>query len=114
MEDIGFCYQCHPGRHNVQDVAKELDNFMCLFQVHTVRSRFCPEIGNGIQANNIRAVAYIHKQDLKDPNQDIRTGVVQVNLIPGKGGPDIGRAVDCMELGEDVRSPGAEDHPPLL
>ncbi len=54
---------------------------MGLVQMHTAGSRFSPQIGNCIQANNICPMTYIHEQNLDNTHQDIRVSIVEIYLI---------------------------------
>ena len=87
MGDVGLGDDQDIGCDCVQHTAHELDYPVGSLEVDTGGTDGFPEIGDGIEADELGTLFYVEKEDFEDLEKDCRVGVVEVNLVVAEGGP---------------------------
>ena len=82
---------------------------MGLRQVQTGRSDFLPQEGNGIEADELRAMRDVDQESIDDVEQNIRVGKVEVYLIVAEGCPHLLASGRRIHLAEERQSAWAHN-----
>src|SRR5690349_17192743 len=100
VRDVGLGDQEHIRCDDIQHSAEQTDDPVGLRQVNTGGPDFLPEIGNGIQSDELRSLGNIKQQRVDDFQKHIRILKVEVHLIGAECGPYLPGAGGCIECGE--------------
>ena len=71
---------------------------MRLRQVDARRADFLPQIRNGIQPDEARAVRHVKQQRLQQRQQDLRILHVQIHLVGAESGPNLLRPASGLKF----------------
>src|SRR2546426_12733731 len=81
MWNIGLGDEHDAGRDFVEHRAKQFHNAMRLRKVDAVRAKFLPQIRDSVQANYLRALFHVEKQQPDDCQENLGVLVVEVYLV---------------------------------
>gem|GEM_PF-3787582 len=82
---------------------------MGLRQVNTGSADFFPQVGDGIQPDEIGALSHVKQQNINDVEQHRRVFVVEVNLIGAERCPDVLATGGGFKWGEQRQGAGSGD-----
>ncbi len=88
MGEVGLREQHNPRGNVVHYIAQQFDYLVGLGQIDTGSVDLFPEVGNGVKADNRCTVGDISEQDIDHLQQNIRVGVIEIDLVIAEGGPD--------------------------
>jgi len=93
MRHIRLGDQQDAGRHGVENCPPQLHNRVRLRQVDARRAGRLPQIGNRVEANDLRALGDVMQQYIRHLQEHLGIGIVEVDLVCAEGGPDVAQAI---------------------
>ena len=89
MRHVGFGDEQHAGGEHPQQVAQQLHDLVRFRQMDAGRADCLPQVGDGIEPDDLGAVVDVEQQDVQVFEQHIRIAEVHVELVVAEGGPDV-------------------------
>ena len=89
MRDIRFRQEGDVNADEFDKIPHQLHHLVCFIEMDAGGSGPFPEIGNGVQPDDARAVGDIEQEDVQKLEQHIRIGKVEVELVVAERGPEM-------------------------
>ena len=109
MGHVGLGEQHQARLQHLQHIAQQLDHLVRLRQVDAAGADLFPQIGNGVEADDLGAVMDIEQQNIQKLEQHIRVGEVDIDLVVAERAPNPALAVGRLHRAQQRRGARAGD-----